>query len=549
MKALFTGPPPPIAASIIVRGQSSSVSAHDCDSNSDHNRLAQMERSTGFAMSDQSRTGYSSYYQRPDPVWRNLRRRQRILEDDIQQLLDFQSSGLLSGLQLDEKRPTSDLDNDSDTGSSTPTGTFHSTVTSRSKMQKSLYLPPRSTPEGNVVPVRQPAKDRPPGLKTARNGLRTAIKSLRALRSEEKEHIVAAITERESALQHLDDLSSRRLGILSELTAYDGDGEELLAKELRELGERHNFVDQEITRLEEQLTGLRRQRLWLRDKMRDIQGKREAGLSGYRGALRDVDSELSTLMKLPPVLPLDPAIQGEGGETLQKALASAGGPEFLSLNHERRRPELAKAWWEAEIAILEKRSLEVDEEMQALDKGSALWRDVLSLISSFESDLRQTVKNQLSSNSSLSAKGKEKAYTEEESIRSQVAIMGNVLSELEHAMELAESNRWNLLICAIGAELEAFREAVDVLNTLLPQQNELPSGSINTTPYDSQPAFASHHDGPQDLYKSHVDDSNTQSVSTVIPTNVAEYEGGAYDRPQSEASENEIPSEFLAEHD
>ncbi|KAG5951925.1 hypothetical protein E4U53_001996 [Claviceps sorghi] len=536
-KALFAGPPPPIAASIIGRGQPSGASADNSNYSPNSTRLVQeMERSAAFVTSEQLGTGCLSQYQRPDSVWPNLRRRQRILEDDIQQLLDFQASGLVSGLQLDEVCPSSDLDDDSDTGSSTPTGTFHSTKTSRSKMHRFTHLPQPSTPQGNIVPVRQPVTARPPGLRAARNGLRIAIDSLKDLRREEKEHIVAASMERKSALQQLDDLSSRRLSILSKLTGYDSDGEEPLARELRELGERHDLVDQEISRLEEQLTELRRQRLWLRDKMRDIHGKREAGLSGYRGALRDVDSELSTLMRLPPVLPLDPAIRCEGGENLHKDLATTGGPEFLRLNLERRRPELAKTWWEAELAVLEKRSLEVNGEMKALEEGSALWGDVLSLVSSFESDLRKTVKDRPLSNLNSSARGKEKANTEEESIRSQVARMGNVLTELEQAMKLAESNRWNLLICAIGAEMEAFRVALDVLTTLLPQQNESSSSSVNTTPKSDRPALARHGDVPRD-------------TSTVQTTNGTQHGDRGYDRPLSQAGENEVPLEFLAEHD
>ncbi|KAG6015213.1 hypothetical protein E4U54_003982 [Claviceps lovelessii] len=542
-KALFAGPPPPIAASIIVRGQSSRVSAYDFNSNSEPDRLAQtMESLTGSVMSNQPRKGFLSHYQKPDSVWFNIRRRQRILEDNIQQLLDFQSSGLTCGLQLDELRPSSVLHNDSDSGSSTPTGTLQSTVTSRSKMQRNLNFPPQSTLEGNVVPVRQPVKARPPGLRAARNGLGTAIESLKELRREEKAHIVAAIKERKSALQRLDDLSSRRLGILSELTAYDDDGE------LRELGESQNFVDQKISRLEEQLAGLRKQRLQLRDKMRDIQEKREAGLSGYRGALRDVDSELSTLMRLPPVLPLEPAIQGESCEALYKGIASAGGPGFLSLKPERRTPELAKAWWAAELAVLEKRSIEVDEEMQALDEGSALWRDVLSLVSGFESDLRQAMKGKLLSKLNPSAKGKEKAYTVEESIRSQVSIMGNVLTELEHAMELAEANRWNLLICAIGAELEAFGEALGVLTTLLLQENEPSSNPLDTAQNGGRTASTSHHDVPQGVYNSLADDTNPRSANTATTTNMAEYDDRGYDNSQSQASENEIPLEFLGDH-
>ncbi|KAG6029471.1 hypothetical protein E4U41_000325 [Claviceps citrina] len=549
LKTLFAGPPPPIAASMIATEQSPNVSPCGYEAES---------RSRGLAL-DHMRVGYVSHHQRPVTVWRNLRRRERILEDNIQQLLDFQAAGLVSGRQLDRIGSRGDLDTHSDTGSTTPTEIFHSTQTSRSEMQRSLYLPPRSMLDGNVIPVRQPAKAHPPGLRAARNGLCTAIESLKELRREENEHIAAAMMQRKSALEQLNNLGRRRLGILSELTTFDNDGQEPLATELRELGERHNLVGEEISRLEEQLMELRKQQLWLRDKMRDIQGKREAGLSAYRGALRDVEMELSMLMKRPPVVPLDPAIQGGGDETLHRDLASAGGPEFLSLTLERRRPELAKTWWETELAVLEKRRMQVEKEEQALDEGSVLWRNVLSLVQNFETDLRQSVKGNPSKLDS-SEKGKEKAYTEEECIRLQLANMGDVLTKLEQSMQMAESNGWNLLVCAIGAEQEAFREALDVLTSLLPrEENKVSPSSTHPTPNSSRSAFSSHNDVnidesdvdvPQDLLKSPADDSNPPSAGIATAANDTQYdEDECYNRPQSQGSENEVPVEFLAEHE
>lgn len=557
-KSLFAGPPPPIAASILATKQPSGVSpnGHESDIKS-HGPFRMMGRSIGHFMFDQSRSEYGSHHRRPDALWRNLRRRERNLEDDIQQLLDFQAAGLVSGSQVDETSSSGNHDNYSDAGDSTPAGTFFPTATSRSQVPKSLYLTPRSTTDGNVIPVRQPARTRPPGLRTIRNGLRTAIESLKELRREECEHIATAIRERKLALQELHNLGTRRLAIQSELTASDNDGEEPLARELRELGQRHIFVDQEIGRLEEQLTGLRKQRRWLQDQMSHVRGQREANLSGYRGALRDVDSELSNLMRRPPVLPLDPAIHGEGDETLRRDLASAGGPEFLSLTPERRSPEMAKSWWEAELAVLEKRAIHVNEDLRALEGGSALWKDVLALVSNFESDLRRAMRGGAPSQLDSSSKGKEKADTEEDLIRNQAASMGNILRQLEQAMEVAESNRWNLLICAIGAELEAFKEAHDVLTTLLPQEDEITSNPSNIPPNSGQSALANHafvhvdesdDDVPPDLLESHADDGRQHSTNIATAVNFAEAEDTGYKRPLSQGSGNEVPLEFLAEH-
>lgn len=479
---LFDGPPPPISASIRAEGQFSSSLAHATEFDSKSDQLVRMmEESTGSVMFDQSRAECSSLSQISNSAWLQLRRRQRTLENEVQQLLNLQSRRLMSGRQSGELDPSMDLNKGSETEISTPNETFHSKVASISNSPRTSYLLPRAMVRGNVVPVAQSAKPRSPGLRAIRIGLSTAMESLKELCREEKAHIVAAIEERKSALQHLHDLACRRSVILSELMTFDSDGEEPLARELRELSERHNTVDHEISRLEEQLTGLRRQRLWLRDKMRDIRGRREVCVSGRRGALRDVDLELSMLMRLPPVLPLDPAIQAECDESLLRDLTSAGGQEFMRLGFEHRNSELAKHWWEAELAVLEKRSLQVDKDQQALDEGSALWVNVFALVSSLESDLRDAMKGDPSFKSISSPKGKEKACTEEEGISIQFTNMCNALTELEQAMELAESNRWNLLICAIGAELEIFREALGIFNTFLPQRKEDSPSFENTT--------------------------------------------------------------------
>lgn len=516
-----------------------------------------MGRSIGHVMFDQKPPQDMSYSQGPDTAWRGLRRRERALESDIQRLLDSQVAGLISGSQTEDFSLSRELDAHSDAGSSTPTGTFYSTATSRSQMPRSLYIPPTSTADGNVIPVRQPAKTRPPGLKSARHGLRRTIISLIELRQEESDQIDTSIDERRNALAQLNKLGTRRLGIQSELAAFDGDDEEPLGKQLRELEGTYGSVNQEISMLEEKLMSLRNQRRWLRDKMDDVKGKREAGLSGYRGALKELDSELTRLVRRPPILPLDPAVFKKNNGGLGEDVASSGGVEFLRLIPERRTPELAKSWWEAELEILEKRRTQVDEERLALEQGAALWKDVISLVSDFESELRRVLKGGIST-SKTSAKGKEKAPSEKELIETQLKNMSRVLAELQEAMRHAEANSWNLLICAIGAELEAFQEGHDVLDSLLHSSQPRP-GDANesvqsieredgTAERHGRAGEESDNDVPPDLLVSH--DEETDRYNSKEPHEVGLRAVNMIgDKPQSQDSENEVPLEFLAEHD
>ncbi|KAK2608531.1 hypothetical protein QQS21_002877 [Conoideocrella luteorostrata] len=555
-KVLFGGPPPPIATSVMTTKPLPSSSHYGIESNQEPYGLVRtMGRSIGNAMFDQLRLDETSYKQRTVPVWRSLRRRESKVEDDVQQFLDCQAAGLVFGSQLEDTAFNREPEDYSDAGSSTPTGTFYSTATSQSHMPKSLYVPPQSTRDGNVIPVRQPARSRPPGLRAARNGLRKSIKYLVDLRCEETDYITVAIEERRAALEHLSKLGTRRLGIQTELAAFDDDEEEPLARELRELEGRHAVVDRNISMLEEKLMSLRNQRRWLREKMSDVKGKREAGLSGYRGALKDVDSELSMFVRRPPILPLEPAIQSKGDDSLIEEIASAGGAEFLRLIPNRRSPEMAKSWWEAELVILEKRRMQVNEDRLALEKGALVWDDIVSLVSNFESELRRIMKGGAVTASSF--KGKEKATSEVDLVRNQMMNMSKVVVELEQAMELVESNGWNLLICAIGAELEAFKEAHDMLTGLLSQSDERPNtaetlsegGRAGTSIIQPSPTFnESVNDVPSNLLVSRADGSDQLCNND----NTAGEDGGLAlgdDRPHSQDSENEVPLEFLAEHE
>ncbi|KND93818.1 hypothetical protein TOPH_01901 [Tolypocladium ophioglossoides CBS 100239] len=537
--AMFLGPPPPIAASMVIGSSSSPPRSNHSHEGVSHSLLGASRANISSVLFDQ-RQEFAS--QSSDSAWRALRRREQALEQDVQQLLDFQAAGLVAGSAggLDVGS-SSDLDGHSDAGSSTPTGTFYSTASSRSRMPKSLYLPPQSTPEGNVIPVRQPTRERPMGLRAARKGLRKSMMALVDLKREEDAHLDAALAERKMALARLNRLGTRRSGIQDELMALEGDGEEPLGKELRDLGSKHDTLDREIRLLEEKLVGMRNRRRWLRENMDEVKSKREAGLSGYRGALKDVDVEVSALVRRPPVLPLDQEMVSQGSGPDAEP-CSTGGVEFMRLIPERRTVEMAKAWWEAEIGILERRKDQIDQEQQALEEGSATWQEVMALVSDFESNLRGIVKAGTDASAPLSAKGKEKAPSAEDMIRSQLPKMDEVVTELEQRMQLAESKRWNLLICAIGAELEAFKEAHDMLRGIVDGADgadEDSRGDSRTeeklvdddvTSNGGPGRDESDNEVPPDLLVSRLDDADRESAIS------------------RQDSENEVPPEFLAEH-
>lgn len=476
---------------------------------------------------------------RPDSAWRVFGRRERAIEQEIQQLLDLQATGLIAG----SGRLPEDGDDYSGTGSSTPTGTFYSSATSKSRMLNSLHVPARANRDGNVIPVRQPTGGKPLGLRSARAGLRKAMAALVELKQEEDAHVDAALSERKKALVHLSRLSVKQNGIRTELHELEEDEEEPLGKEIRDLGSKYKALTQDIRQMEEKLMAMRNQRKFVREKLEDVQNRRDAGLSGYRGALKDIDAELQSIMMHPTIQPLDPEVFSSPSIGEDNA-RSSGGMEFLGLLPERRTPAMAKSWWESELDVLDKRRRQISKEMQALEDGSAVWREVTALVTSFESSLRHLMKTGVPQ-ASPSAKGKEKLLSQESLIKDQLLKMDDVVTQLEGCLNQAESEGWTLLVCAVGAELEAFREAQDMLKSFV--DGEAPSEPIASQNEESreprqasQTTDESDNEVPSDLLVSTSDATDRQRDGM-------RDEGITTADYKRIDSENDIPPEFLAE--
>ncbi|RCI13484.1 hypothetical protein L249_5543 [Ophiocordyceps polyrhachis-furcata BCC 54312] len=511
--ALFAGPPPPISSSVIMSHASSPSSQNSKHGLGSHGITSQVSPISSDTVPGQSREPCPS--QTSDSAWRGLWRRQRSLEEQVQQLLDLQASALMSaGAYGLEGSSGGNRDGYSEEGSITPTGTLDSASPARPRMQRSLYVPPMSTPEGNVIPVRQPARSRLTGLRRARHGIGHSLADLARVKQEEDLYVNAALSERKKVCTQLNRLTTRRTGIRNELTTLENDEDEPLGKELRELGTEHSVLNEDIQRLEKQLVGMRNRRRWLKDKMEDVRSKREAGLSGYHGALKNVDAEVNALLRRPPVLPLDQSLLSDGGQNVESDLSA--GLEFLRLRPERRTVEMAQTWWEAEVGILERRMARINEEQEALEQGGATWQEAVALVTDYERGLRQLTKP-----SCGSPAAEETGLAQENTIRNQLPRMDQVMVKLAELMRRAESKHWNLLICAIGAELEAFKEAYAILKAIVDDDDVFSDDGVNPA-YRSPPSAAKNIEEPR---KSSPGDK-----------------GG---RGQSEESDNEVPLDLL----
>lgn len=377
--------------------------------------------------------------------------------------------------------------------------------------------------------MRQP-KPRKLGLRAARAGLSRGISLFASLKAEEDAALEDALHARKKALAYLNRLSGRRSNIAKELHALETDAEEPLARELVTLHSAHKSTSDQITELEGQLAMLRQRQRMLSDRIQDATSQRESGLSGYRGALKEVDSQLTAVLRRPPIQPLDIEAMGAEAAARQHSVDidngidegrirlddndqaasksplpaevddASAGIEFLRLLPERRTEDMARFWWETEVRILERRRKEVGNEHKALEEGGAMWLEAAQLVSDFEANLRKEMTGQ-DGDARQSDKGKDRLPTPEEKMRSQLANMTAVIAGLRMHLRTAQGKGWNLLICAIGAELEAFREARTMLRQSLRAAGFVVEEETDTEDEDADLETASKADMTEKLEK------------------------------------------------
>ena len=568
-RALFYGPPPPIAASrVLYRDEEDAISSAAVVQSRGSPSLARTAiNSVLFSRGVPPGTREQSQNYELDTAWRNLQRREKALQEELQHFLDIQSAGLAGNLDPDAARTPNSQSTPSEAGSSTPTGTLYTAASAVRHSRITFDIPESAVQGGEVIPVRQP-RQKPLGLRAARSGLAKSMTLLADLKAEEDAELSSALSVRKRALSQLRKLSARKNGIIDELNALESDEYDPLAKELRELGEEQVAVTAEISELEERLVGLRNRRRWLLRRTDDVRNRRDAGLSGYRGALGDVDGRLTGILHRPPIMPLAlEALGARSGSREDTSLTGVSlqeqatrGEEFLRMRPDRRTVDMAKDWWESEVQLLEARKTEIDRERSALEEGVEVWRKTIRLISDFEKGLRSELRGETDS----AGNGKAKMPSPEQAMHAQLDKLGEVMAELQSQLQGAEEKSWNLLICAIGAELEAFRVADLVLREALraagfeieeaePLPIEKSVGSVRPFPamsnanknstdnllaLDGDTSSRENNEVPTDLLTSSRNDSHL----------VGNLEAPSDSEVDREDSENEVPLEFLAEH-
>ncbi|KAH8754231.1 hypothetical protein F5882DRAFT_419114 [Hyaloscypha sp. PMI_1271] len=444
----FAAPPPPIASSVSFPPRQHGIS--DGPKNSSESSFL------GRSSSPRIRRGNGGI----DPLLA-LGRAEKAIQNHLQVLLDAQSAGLLQGFGGDVGGDAS-----SDAGSSTPTTRSLQRSSSRGNI-------------GGIVPVRQP-KRRVVGLKGARRGMLRDMEELISIKREEEGVLNGEIVRRNEVLGRVELYEQTIEGAKNQLSEYsglrgsisgegEGGGEE--GREIEELKTEERAVENEIREMEDRLAQMKARKRWLGERINGTINKREARLSSYRGALRDVELEVKEFLKRPPI---------------HASIVMGDEEGFASLPPGRRTLGMAKEWWNKEVTQLQLRKQEAEEEKAALEEGATLWEESIGIVTEFEDDLRK----QMASNE----------VQDIEKLREQIIKMGGVTTKLRDTLGIAADKGWNLLICAVGAELEAFKEGEAILRGVLGQneseQCEEESNTNGVKRRESSEMEESEDDGP-----------------------------------------------------
>ncbi|KAI9931014.1 hypothetical protein ASPWEDRAFT_34455 [Aspergillus wentii DTO 134E9] len=360
--------------------------------------------------------------QHHDPLLFIDRQTQHI-QRTLQVLIDAQSEGLVAGLGGPRQ------DDSFSSGSYTPNSSE-----------------PGSSRGPSTIPVRQPVQKKI-GLRSAREGIFKSIYDLLKLREEEREILTFRFDERKEALIEIDEFSSKRTGLEKSISTIHNNRE---SQRSHELQQEARGLEEDIRELETKLFEMKAKHQHVIYEITQIENSVESKLSSYKASLSLLDSDIRNYLQNPPFQPM--------------SSTSADQPTFYSLNPKRRTLDMAQEHWRNEQAELQKRQREVDLEIQALEEGGGVWKQVTSEVSDFEKRLKTEMRQFIQTQSQLlKPDGPSGSKSEEDRVRGILDDLESTTHRIEDHLELAEEKNWNLLVCCIAAELEALKEARELL--------------------------------------------------------------------------------------
>lgn len=379
-----------------------------------------------------------------------LLREEEHLQRNLQALIDAQSEGLGSGA-VEGASNDGDEEGNLTTGSRTPTSA-------------SISIPPngdsthRATGSRTTTPIRQPTR-RKIGLHGARRGITRVISDLAVLKAEEGSLLERELVEKSSELSTVQTLAQKRAGLKGQIRRIE-EGEDM-SRKISEMQQEEKVLDTEIKEMELRLWEMKARHRRIMDEIQGLDNRVQSQLSSYKAALEMAEKETRAFLKRPPA-----RITGKVGKEERTGI--------WGLPAHRRTLDLAEEHYREEKQALKERSKAAETERRALEEGVIVWKDVVREVDELEMVLRTEM--HLLPPQPQECHGNDddggrrvglNIRSAEDGMRSVLQRMQQTKSRLESQLDVAEARGWKLLVCCIGAELEAVIEGFEVLNSTL----------------------------------------------------------------------------------
>ncbi|KAI9889100.1 MAG: hypothetical protein M1814_005824 [Vezdaea aestivalis] len=374
------------------------------------------------------------------PTLSALRRRSSHLQGNLQQLLDAQSDGLLISLGRSAFRGSSN-------GSNTPTASVSaSSAPGRSQITSRSQGREIGGQAGTTI-----------GLKGARKGILSCMRELTEIKGLEAELLAVERQAVGEVVGRIQAWIGKRNGLDREIETMKKEKD---SPDLSALEKTNKDLGKEINDVQSLLDQLKTKQKIVRREIEEIRNGIDARMSSFTVSREIVDKQVKLFLKNPP--------QPIESMTMEARAIEEG---FTALSVGGRTLEMAEVHYQKMDEALKQSIGNASTERAALKSGVQVWKDVITSVGAFEKLLRTTIsKSQqveaallVEAPSSSSAEADTSLGSHTDEMKSLLKAMDATFEQIAEKLHLADTNGWNLLVCAIGAELEAFREGRELL--------------------------------------------------------------------------------------
>ena len=215
---------------------------------------------------------------------------------------------------------------------------------------------------------------------------------------------------------------------------------------MEDLKDEEKALDLEIRESETRLWEMKAKHRHLLREIEGLDNSVQSKLSSYKSALTLTEKEARRFLERRPKW---------DGRFYRKT-------GLWALPAERRTLQMAREQYVEEQAVLRKRFDDVETERGALEDGSGVWNEVFEEVDGVEKLLREEMQKMQAPLVQKNGNGNTIL-----GMRKILEHMSKARSHIEGKLEVSEARDWKLLICCIGAELEAMTEGQSVLQGAL----------------------------------------------------------------------------------